>query len=143
MNKFINLYVIFFTKMIEKKITLIKVRKKPNMSVNEELMWFGQSLGLFQKRDKDKSCYRIFVELLKKQGLSSEELSYKLNLSRATIVHHLKKLMKAGLVIEESKRYYLRVETLKQLIEELENDLKIIIKDLEKSAERIDKALKH
>ncbi len=129
--------------MIEKKITLIKVRKKPNMSVNEELMWFGQSLGLFQKRDKDKSCYRIFVELLKKQGLSSEELSYKLNLSRATIVHHLKKLMKAGLVIEESKRYYLRVETLKQLIEELENDLKIIIKDLEKSAERIDKALKH
>jgi predicted transcriptional regulator len=128
--------------IIERKITLIKARKKAELNINEELLWLGNSLGLFQKRDKDKSCYRIFLELIKnKTGISSDELAYKLGLTRATIIHHLKNLIKAGIVVEESNRYYLRVDTLKGLIEELRRDVDNILDDLEKIASHVDEFL--
>lgn len=128
--------------IIERKITIIKARKKSNLNINEELLWLGNSLGLFQKRDKDKSCYRIFLELIKnKGGVSSDELAYKLGLTRATIIHHLKNLIKAGIVIEESNKYYLRVDNLKGLVEELRRDINNILDDIEKIASHIDEVL--
>ncbi len=128
--------------IMEKRITLAKIRREADMNINDELLWFGQSLGLFGKRDKDKSCYRIFVELLKnKQGLTSDELGIRLKLTRATVIHHIKKLIKSGLVIKEQKKYFLRVESLRELIDEVESDINNILRELKKSADRIDKVL--
>ncbi len=128
--------------MIEKSIRLVKLRKSLSGSVNDELMWFGRSLGLFSSRDKNKSCYRIFVELLESErGLTSDELAFKLRITRATVVHHLKRLLGSGLVIKESNRYLLRVVRLSDLVDELRSDLNHILTDLKKSAERIDKEL--
>ncbi|MGB9749025.1 MAG: helix-turn-helix domain-containing protein [Candidatus Woesearchaeota archaeon] len=128
--------------IIERKITIIKARKKADLNINEELLWIGNSLGLFQKRDKDKSCYRIFLELIKnKRGVSSDELAYKLGLTRATIIHHLKNLMKAGIVVEESNKYFLRVDTLKGVVEELKRDIENILDDIEKIASHVDEVL--
>ena len=58
-----------------KKITIVKINRPAERDINKELQWLGYSLGLFNLRDKDKSCYRIFLELLKsakkEAGLSS------------------------------------------------------------------------
>ena len=51
--------------LIQQRITIIRMRRPETPSLNEELQWFGSSLGLFNLRDKDKSCFRIFIELLK------------------------------------------------------------------------------
>ncbi|MBI5389309.1 ArsR family transcriptional regulator [Candidatus Woesearchaeota archaeon] len=128
----------------QQKITIIKVRRPHRSNINEELQWFGTSLGLFGLRDKDKSCFRLFIELLKSNkdlGLTSDEIGERLGLSRGTVVHHLRKLMDAGLVVQQKNRYLLRVENLSQLIAELERDLKRTCEDLKDIAREIDRTL--
>ena len=127
------------------RITIIKFRKPLKKNINEELQWFGSSLGLFNLRDKDSSCFRVFIELVKssrkKKPLSSDELAYKTGLSRGTVIHHLNKLMGSGIVVSEKNKYILRVENLKVLVDEIEKDIKRACSDLKDIAKNIDEEL--
>lgn len=127
------------------RITIIKSRAPEKENLNYELQWFGNSLGLFNLRDKDKSCFRMFITLLKAvkkdEVLSSDELADRLNLSRGTIVFHLNKMMDSGIVITKNKKYMLRVENLKELIDEMERDMKKACSNLREIAEDIDERL--
>jgi predicted transcriptional regulator len=127
------------------KITIIKIRRPTKQNINHELQWLGSSLGLFGMRDKDKSCFRIFIELIRAtkqgKGMSSDELGNKLKLSRGTIVHHLHKLKNSGIVVYEDKGYMLRVNKLKKLISEIEDDAKRTLSEMKDMAEEIDKKL--
>lgn len=130
---------------IRQRITIVNIRKPAEHNVNQELQWFGSSLGLFNLRDRDKSTFRVFIELLKsakgRQMLTSDELAAKLSLSRGTIIHHINKLIESGLVIHEGNTYTLRVENLKSLIEEVEKDIKRACEDLKEVAKEIDNRL--
>lgn len=127
------------------RITIMNIRKPTQKNVNQELQWLGSSLGLFNIRDKDKSCFRIFIELIKnaKKGipLSSDQLADRLTLSRGTVVHHLNKLLDSGIVIEAERGYILRVSNLRDLIDEVEKDLERTLNELRDMAEEIDKSL--
>jgi len=124
------------------RITIINIRKPVHKNINQQLQWFGTSLGLFNLRDKDKSCFRIFIELLKaakvKRPLSSDELAYMLGLTRGTAVHHINKLMEAGLVVSEKNKYLLRVDNLQTLISEVEKDIEQATAQLKDVAKDID-----
>ena len=126
----------------KQKITIISTVKPKTQNVNDELRWFGASLGLFNLRDRDMSCFRIFIELLKsaksRLSLSSDEIAYKLNLSRGTVMHHINRLMSAGIVVSDRNRYSLRVENLDLLIDELEKDFARTFAELKKVARDID-----
>ena len=130
---------------IRQRITIVQIRKPAEHNVNQELQWFGTSLGLFNLRDKDKSTFRLFIELLKSakanRMLTSDELAAKLALSRGTIIHHINKLMESGLVVHEGNTYTLRVENLRTLIEEIEKDIKRACDDLKEVAKEIDNRL--
>ena len=127
------------------KITIIKIRKPARNEINEELQWIGASLGLFNLRDKDRSCFRIFVELLKSskigKGLSSDEIAFKSGLSRGTVIHHINKLIESGLVIVEERKYILREARLEPLIDEVEKDVIRSLDGLRAIARDIDKKL--
>jgi predicted transcriptional regulator len=129
----------------QQRITIIKIRRPMQPSLNAQLQWLGSSLGLFNLRDKEKSCFRIFIELLKStkknHSITSDELAHRLNLSRGTVMHHMHKLMDTGLVIHEHKGYMLRVNSLSVLIDELEQDLLRTCKNLRVVAENIDEKL--
>ncbi len=130
---------------IHQKITIIKIRKPTSQDVNDDLQFLGNSLGLFNLRDKDKSCFRVFIELLKaakqKRPISSDELAYRLQLTRGTVVHHINKLKEAGIVIHEGKRYFLRVDKLESLIQEIRKDMQRTFDDLQTMAKEIDSNL--
>ncbi len=130
---------------IRQRITIVNIRKPSEHNLNQELQWFGSSLGLFNLRDKDKSTFRVFIELLKSskahQNLTSDDLAAKLDLTRGTIIHHINKLMESGLVIHEGNRYTLRVENLKSLIDEIEKDIERACDDLKDVAKEIDNRL--
>ncbi len=127
------------------KITIVRLKKPNTANINQELQWLGSSLGLFSLRDKDRSCFRLFIEMLKsaKRGerLSSDELSHRLQLTRGTTVHHLNKLMDSGIVIKDKNRYLLRVDSLQDLIGEIRKDIKRTVDDLEEMAKEIDNTL--
>ena len=125
---------------------IIIVRNRPpKKQVNEELQWLGDSLGLFNLRDKDKSCFRIFLEIIKsaKQGkpLTSDELADKLNLSRGTVIHHINRMIESGIIIHQDNGYMLRVDNLTQLVQEIRKDIDRTIDDMSEIAEDIDRWL--
>ncbi len=127
------------------RITIIKIRRPKQLNVNQKLQWLGSSLGLFGLRDKDKSCFRIFIELLKavklNKPMTSDEIAHKLKLSRGTVIHHINKLMEAGIVISSRNKYMLRVDNLKLLIDEVEKDLHRSLNDLRDVASDLDEWL--
>lgn len=126
-----------------KRLTIVKVRS-PDDSLNSEVQWISESLGLFSQRDKDKSCFRLFVALLQaKRSLTSDELAYKLNLSRATVIHHLNKLISAGLVIIDNNKYILREKNLELSLKRIKDDILSTLEEIESEAKLIDKKLKN
>ncbi|MEK6949056.1 MAG: helix-turn-helix domain-containing protein [Nanoarchaeota archaeon] len=127
------------------RITIMNVRRPVQKNINEELQWLGSSLGLFNLRDRDKSCFRVFIELIKNakigKPLSSDEIAYRLELSRGTVVHHIHRLLDSGIVLQAERGYILRVGTLRELIDEVEKDLRRTCDELRDMAEDIDKSL--
>lgn len=127
------------------KITLIRVRRPTSDNINKELQWLGSSLGLFNMRDRNSSCFRVFITLVRKakrnESISSDEIAERLNLSRGTVIHHITKLMNSGLVVKENKGYMLRENTLKSVMRDIQRDINGIFTELEELADEIDKKL--
>ncbi len=127
------------------KITIVSIRKPQEHSINEQLQWFGASLGLFSNRDKDKSCFRIFIELvknLKEEGpVSSDDLADRTGLSRGTVIHHLNKLMSSGIVTSEKNGYQLKVDNLKDLTRIVKDNVDRAFDNLGNMADDLDKRL--
>ena len=128
------------------RITITRHRKPEEYSINELLQWFGDSLGLFNDRDKDRSCFRIFIILLKDlktqdRGLTSDEISERTALSRGTVVHHLNKLMLSGIVTAERNKYMLKVNNLEELVEVVRGDVNKTFDSLGEVGKRLDRML--
>ncbi len=124
------------------KITILKL-EKPKNEINEEIQWLCHSLGLFTERDKEKSCYRIFIELLKnKNGQNSDEIAEHTHITRGTVIHHVNKMMESGFVISQKNRYKLRTKSLYKLIKEIEEDIEETLEEMEKISKKIDKQLR-
>lgn len=131
--------------MAAKKITIYRLQKPKNADINKQVMWFSGSMGLFTCRDKSKSCYRIFLELLKAakqhKPLSSDEIAYRLHLSRGAVVHHLNNLMDSGLVVAQKNTYSLRESSLDLLVKDLKKEMSEMLDEINSVAEEIDRAL--
>ena len=128
-----------FTKIVIQKV------KVPKEDLNAELMWLSKSLGLLSERDKEYSCFRMFIEIIKAskrgEGLSSDELAYRLNLTRGTVIHHLTKLIGAGLVRVEDNKYSLREKNLELTLKKMKNDFVSAFEQVEELGKEIDKKL--
>jgi predicted transcriptional regulator len=109
------------------RITIIRSTKPEKEDINKQLQWFGGSLGLFNLRDKDKSCFRVFITLIQaskeNKKLSSDEIAARTKLTRGTVVHHLNKLMDSGIVVSDRNKYLLRMDTLEEVVEHMKRDV--------------------
>ena len=124
---------------------MIKVRRVKTENINQELQWIGNSLGLFGLRDKDSSCFRVFIILVKKarrnEALTSDKIAEQLNLSRGTVVHHLTKLMETGIVVHEKEGYILREATLQSLVKDIRRDVEVMLEEIDSVAKEIDERM--
>ncbi len=132
-------------KFVRQKITIIEVRKPSEANLNEQLQWLATSLGLFTLRDRNKSCFRIFITLLRntkqKRVLTSDQIAEMLDLSRGTVIYHINNLLETGLVMHDGNSYMLRVDKLSDLINEVEKDIQRTLGRLKEVAEMIDNRL--
>ena len=125
-----------------KEIRILSVDFSGGRALNEELQAFSSCLGMFNKRDKESSCFRIFVHLLKERDyLSSEQLAQRSNLSRATVIHHISRLIDSGLVMKKEKGYFLRFNSLEDLTKEIEKEVCSTFKKLREMSKRIDEEM--
>ncbi|MBR9700768.1 winged helix-turn-helix transcriptional regulator [Candidatus Woesearchaeota archaeon] len=130
------------------RITITRVSYTPSPeehNVNKELQYLCGTLGLFNPRDKERSKFRIFIQLLKHAkggtGLSADELALSLGLSRATVIHHLHNLQASGLVECGGGRYWLRVSNLDELVSMIKADVNETLSSLSDIAKHCDKEL--
>ena len=130
---------------MSQRITIVHLRRKGSENINEELQWLGNSLGLFNLRDKDSSCFRVFITLVRKakrnEPLSSDTIAERLDLTRGTVVHHLNRLIDAGLVVREKEGYLLRENSLHNIVRDIHRDLENFFEELERAAQDIDERL--
>ena len=128
-----------FTRIVIEKV------KVPERNLNAELMWLSKSLGLVSDRDKDFSCFRLFIEIIKaakrQEALTSDELAFRLNLTRGTVIHHLTKLIGAGLIRVEDNKYTLRERNLELTLKKMKHDVLSTYEELENLGKKIDKKL--
>jgi biotin operon repressor len=124
---------------------LFNVRKLASVDVEKDLEWICRSFGFLEPRDRKKTAYRVFRAIIEAArtdaGLSSNELAEKLALSRGTIVHHLNKMMKSGLVIYHEGQYKLRGRNLATTIEEIQLDTRRVFDNLRDVSKTIDDRL--
>ena len=103
-----------------RRATIIKIKKLKDNDINEDLRWFSTSIGMSSVRDKEKSCFRIFIELLKalkaEEKLSSDKIAEKTNLSRGTVIHHINRLLERDIVNIEDNKYNLKYKNLSGLV---------------------------
>ncbi len=114
-------------------------------NTNEELYWISQALGLFNERDKEKSCHRIFIELIKAKKennlMNSQDLADKSHLSRATVLHHLDKLVKSNIVIEKDYEFELVDSNISSMISRLKEEMNDFLGEMEKISKKLDEEL--
>ncbi len=124
---------------------IFTVRKHPTIDVERDLEWICRSFAFMEPRDKKRTAYNIFRTIVEtartNEGSSSDQLAEKLALSRGTMVHHLNKMIKSGLVIHHESQYKLRGRSLKSTIEEVRRDINRIFDDLRTVAVTIDDSL--
>jgi len=131
---------------VYRKIIIQDIPYKEDYNINERIQWFARSFGLFGIRDRDKSCFRVFLELLKanlkNEMMTSDELSEQLSLSRASVVHHLNNLIDRGIVISIKSKYKINANSLEGLIDKIWKDSEEIFESLKEIAIQLDKELK-
>lgn len=128
-----------------RRATIIKIKKLEDNDLNEDLKWFSTSIGMFSSRDKEKSCFRIFIELLKalkeEKKLSSDKIAENTNLSRGSVIHHINRLLERDIIDIEDNKYSLKYQNLSTLTDHLENHILEAFKDIKKIAKKIDENL--
>ena len=124
---------------------IFNVRKLASVNVEKDLEWICRSFGFLEPRDKSRTAYRVFRAIIEaarnNNGLSSDELAEELALSRGTIVHHLNKMIKSGLVIYHEGQYKLRGRNLVTTIEEIQLDTERIFDNLKDISKTVDDLL--
>lgn len=126
-----------------KQITIRSLRQPREENAENDIKWFCESLGLLGERDKEKTGLKIFKSILmaKDKGISADELSEKIKLSRTAVIHHVKMMMNSGLVIKERDVFELRTNNLQNIVDEIELDIERILKLIRDVAKDIDRKL--
>lgn len=122
-----------------------KLREPSEKNVDSDIEWVCSSLGFVTPRDQDKTAYRIVKSLTEAagngRGMTGEELADQVEPTIGAVFYHLKRLMKAGLVVKFGSEFELRMNSLRKTIEEAERDIIRTLSDIKRIAGEVDDAL--
>ncbi len=129
-------------KKVLRQFTVKKLREPVEKQLDEDIEWVCSSLGFVTPRDQDKTAFRILKALIKsakdKKGLTSEELTEYVEPTIGSVIYHLKKLMRAGLVVKLNSTYELRMNSFLKTIDEIEKEILTSLADIKRIAKDID-----
>ena len=125
---------------------IIKDLRIPSTEEYEtDIEWICKCFGFLESRDKEKTAARIFKALLESvkqgRGLSSDKLAEDTGLTRGTMVHHLNKMIRSGLVVHREGQYELRSMSMQRTIQEIRRDIERVFEDIIHIAKSIDENL--
>jgi len=129
-------------KKVLRQFTIKKLREPVEKQLDQDIEWVCSSLGFITPRDQDKTAFRILKAIIKSAknggGLTSEELTEYVEPTIGSVIYHLKKLMRAGLVVKLNSTYELRMNSFLKTIDEIEKEILISLADIKRIAKDID-----
>jgi len=127
---------------ILQQFTVRKLKEPIEKQLDNDIEWVCNSLGFVNPRDQDKTAFKILKALIKSskegKGMTSEELTQVVEPTIGSVIYHLKKLMKAGLVVKLEGKYELKMNSLLTTIDGIRKDVDMTLEDIKKVAEDID-----
>ena len=129
------------TKVIRQYVVR-KLKEPTEKSVDRDIEWVCDSLGFINPRDQDKTAFKILKALVKASkkgtGMTSEELTAIVKPTIGSVIYHLKKLIKSGLVVKLESKYELRMNSLLMTIEEINKDINSTLDYIKHISKEID-----
>lgn len=127
------------------EVTAKKIEKPFSSNPQDGFDWICKSLGFMEPIDKGKVAVTIFRELVRatQEGrpLSSAQIVSLVKMSRGSVLHHLNRLQRSGLIVKRGRYYAARSKSMLRTIEEIEQDASGVFSKLKKTAAEIDKEL--
>jgi predicted transcriptional regulator len=126
------------------KFSFNVVRQFPDEDRIEDLRWICHALSIVTPRDKKETVVSVIHTILvsEKRRLPSDEIAQRVGISRGTVIHHIKRLIRAGIVIQNGNHYELREYSLERTIERIREDVCRFIEDIMEIGKSIDKSFK-
>lgn len=127
------------------QIILRKVDRPAKHNFDSELEMFCEAFGISGENEKNISK-DILEEILRKEsrngeGIRSIVISKKMRVTRGGAIYNLNKLMESGLIIRNGRDYELRGQNLHDTVEEMEEDMLRMFRQMRRMAQEIDKEL--
>ena len=125
-----------------KQFVIRKLREPTEKKLDGDIEWICNSFGFITPRDQDKTAFKILKALIdsakEERGLTSDELTKLVEPTIGSVIYHLKKLMRAGLIVKLERTYELRMNSLLRTIEEIEKEMRLTLTDIKKIADDVD-----
>jgi|SRR3989338_5825779 len=119
-----------------------KLREPTDKQLEGDIEWICHSLGFVTPRDQDKTAFRILKALVKSakegNGLTSEELAEEVEPTIGSVIYHLKRLMKSGLVVKMNSTYQLKMQSLMSTINGMQKEVNMVMEDIKRVAQDVD-----
>lgn len=127
---------------ILRQFVIKKLRLPTAKEIDKDIEWICNSFGFISNRDQEKTAFRILKALIESardgKGLTSEELAKLVEPTLGSVIYHLKKLIKAGLVVKFDSVYELRMNSLLSTVEEIEKEIGLSVEKIKEIASDID-----
>jgi predicted transcriptional regulator len=122
-----------------------KIQTPTEKNLDKDIEWVCSSLGFVTSRDHDKTAMRIIKAMVYAakdgKGLDSEELAELVKPTRGSVLYHLKRLMRAGLVVKIQSHYELTQKSLTKTIEDAQANINAVLEEIKKISLEIDEEL--
>ncbi len=128
--------------MDAQQITIRRIERPAKKGLDGDLEVFCRALGM--PTDEQSVARDIFREILQKEGkgkqggIRSIIISRKMRVTRGGAVYHLNKLMESGLIVRRGRAYELRAQSLRETVDEMEDDMRRMFKMVKRMAAEID-----
>ncbi|MBS3133263.1 helix-turn-helix transcriptional regulator [Candidatus Woesearchaeota archaeon] len=122
-----------------------KIQTPMEKNLDKDVEWVCSSLGFVSSRDHDKTAMRIIKALVYAakdgKGLTSEELTELVKPTRGSVLYHLKRLMRAGLVVKIDSCYELTQKSLTKTIEDAQTNINNVLQEIKRISMEVDEEL--
>jgi predicted transcriptional regulator len=128
---------------MSQQIVLINLEKPREKDPEKDLHWLCDSFGLSSGRDLENTANQIVMTLIdqiaENERVSSEMIADILGINSSRVNHHVRNLIKSGLVYRKKRLLFLRGGSLKAAVHEMRKDSDRIFDELEAIASEIDR----
>ncbi|PIT84820.1 hypothetical protein COU37_01005 [Candidatus Micrarchaeota archaeon CG10_big_fil_rev_8_21_14_0_10_45_29] len=122
-------------------LTLVRPRLILRVRGDDEIERFCRSMQLVSQRDLDNTVTSVLRAMLDEGArgpVGSSELASRAHINRVTVIHHLRRLERAGIVEKEERKYRLVQSGLCDVVRKMRLEMEQTLNEAQLLAQKLD-----